>query len=184
MKITTEDILTKTFTKKTFGGYSTVEVIEFLKSVSEELDEQTRNNEKLSGQLREKDLFIQECRDREAILKNVMISAQKIADNLKKDAEKQADEILKDAKEKADLLVQDARDSLKTAYQDLSDLKRIHVQLKSSLQAVLQSHQDLLDQDPIHSILPASMQTKASETLIEKKMTESLNQAMQSKDDL
>ena len=159
-------------------------MVEFLKSVSEELEEQTMDNEKLSNQLKEKDLFIRECRDREAILKNVMISAQKIADNIKKDAERQAGTILEDAKQKADLLVQDARDSLKTAYQDLSDLKRIHIQLKNSLQAVLQSHQDFLDQDPIHSILPASMQTKVSESFIEKKMTESLNQAMQSKDDL
>ena len=184
MKLRSEDILTKTFTKKTFGGYRSDEVVEFLKSVSEEFNEQSKENEKLSHQLREKDLFIRECRDREAILKEVMISAQKIADNLKKEAEQQAGSILADAQHKADLLVQDARDSLKTAYQDLSDLKRIHVQLKNTLQAVLQSHQDLLEQDPIHSILPASMQAKASESLIEERMSESLNQAMQSKDDL
>jgi len=184
MKLRSEDILTKTFTKRTFGGYSSIEVAEFLRSVSEEFDEQVKENEKLSHQLREKDHFIRECRDREALLKEVMISAQKIADNVKKEAEKQANELLKDARSKADLMVQDARDSLKSAYQDLSNLKRIHVQLKNTLQAVLQSHQDLLEEDPMHSILPASMQMPGSESLIEEKMTESLNQAVQSKDDL
>ncbi len=179
-----DDIVTKTFTRKAFGGFSTPEVIAFLKSIADNVAKQNQENQELSKKLKEKDIYIRECRDRESLLKNTILSAQKMADKIKQDAEKQARVVLEDAQQKADILVQDARDSLKTAYQDLSDLRRLHIQLKNTLKAVLQSHQDLLDQDPLHSILPSSLHSvsQESQTLIEKKVTESLNQAVKSKD--
>ncbi len=177
MILRAEDVLAKTFTRSAFGGYSVSEVATFLKNISEELEEQNRTQDELNKKIQKQEALIQEWRNREDILKNVMLSAQHTAEDMKKNARQQADAIVEDAKQKADLIVQDARDSLKAAYQDLSDLKRIHIQLKNTLQAVLRSHQDLLDQDPIHSILPSSLTLKDSESLIEKKVTESLNQA-------
>ena len=177
MTLRAEDVLAKTFSRKAFGGYNVSEVATFLKNISEELEESETTKEELTRKLKEQKALIQEWRSREDILKNVMLSAQHTADDMKKNARQQAEAIVEDAKQKADLIIQDARDSLKAAYQDLSDLKRIHIQLKNTLQAVLRSHQDLLDQDPIHSILPSSLSFKEGESMIEKKMAESLNQA-------
>ena len=101
---------------------------------------------------------------------------------IRQDAEKEARFILEDARQKADIIVQDARDSLKTAYQDLSDLKRIHIQLKNTLKSVLQSHQDLLDQDPIHSLLPPQFQGENPSSTIEKQVNKSLGRAVESKE--
>ncbi len=184
MRLNPDDILTKTFTRKVLGGYSSSEVADFLQSIAGELEEKSKEREELFNKLSEREASIREYRDREEILRNTIASAQKMADRIKQDAEKEARFILEDAKQKADIIVQDARDSLKTAYQDLSDLKRIHIQLKNTLKSVLQSHQDLLDQDPIHSLLPDSFQSKADSSLIEKKVHESLNKAVQSKESL
>ncbi len=184
MRFAPEDILTKTFSRNTFGGYNSSEVAIFLEAVAEELEDKQKETQKLTDQLQQRDLSLREFRDREEMLRNTITAAQQMAEKIKQDATKEARFIVEDAKQKADIIVQDARDSLKTAYQDLSDLKRIHIQLKNTLKAVLQSHQDLLNQDPIHSILPDSFQTKESESLMEKKMSESLSQAVQSKDHL
>ncbi len=189
MAIQSDDILTKTFTRKLFGGYSTSEVINFLKTLADEVEKHGQKQQTLTEKLKEKEIYIQEFRNREDLLKNTVISAQKMADQIKQSAQKQARFILEDAQQKADLLVQDARDSLKTAYQDLSDLRKMHIQLKNALKAVLQSHQDLLEQDPIHSILPSvvtnpkqTTELKEQTSMIEKKMAESLNQAAQTKE--
>ena len=184
MKLNPNDVLTKTFTRKVLGGYSSHEVVDFLQSVAGELEEKNQEQEELSDKLREKEASIREYREREEILRDTIASAQKMAVKIKQDAEKEANFILEDAKQKADLIVQDARDSLKTAYQDLSDLKRIHIQLKNTLKSILQSHQDLLDQDPIHSLLPSSFQSQTTSSMIEKKVNESLNKAAQSKESL
>ena len=181
MGLNPEDILTKTFTRKVLGGYRTSEVAEFLQAISDELEEKSKEKEELSGRLLEKEAAIREYRDREELLRDTITSAQKMAGKIRKDVEKEAHFILEDAHQKADIIVQDARDSLKTAYQDLSDLRRIHIQLKNTLKSVLQSHQDLLDQDPIHSLLPAVFQDRDGSSLIEKKVNESLNKAAQSK---
>lgn len=184
MKLNPDDIITKSFTRKMVGGYNASEVADFLESVAGELDEKNKEKEKLSDKLREKEATIREYREREVLLRDTITSAQKMADKIKQDAQKEARFILEDAKQKADIIVQDARDSLKTAYQDLSDLKRIHIQLKNTLKSVLQSHQDLLDQDPIHSLLPASFQSDSNTSVIEKKVNESLNRAVKSKESL
>jgi len=184
MKLNPDDIITKTFTRKILGGYSSAEVASFLESVAGEIEETDKVKAELSDKLREKEASIREYREREEILRDTIAAAQKMAIKIKKDAEKEAGFILEDAKQKADIIIQDARDSLKTAYQDLSDLKRIHIQLKNTLKSVLQSHQDLLDQDPIHSLLPSSFQNNATSSIIEKKVNESLNKAMQSKESL
>ena len=180
MKFNPEDILTKTFTRKVVGGYNSKEVADFLESLASEWEEKSRKSEELLGKLSEKEATLREYREREEVLRDTISTAQKMADKVKQDAEKEARFILEDAKQKADIIVQDARDSLKTAYQDLSDLKRIHIQLKNTLKSVLQSHQDLLEQDPIHSLLPDSFQSPAESSLIEKKVHESLSQAKKS----
>ena len=186
MKLDPDTILTKTFSRKIFGGYNKTEVVDFLKSLASELEERSKETQELSSQLMEKESLVREYRDREEMLKNTITTAQNMAHKIKKDAEKEADFILEDAKQKAEMIVKDAKNSLKKTHQDLSDLKRVHIQLKNTLKSVLQSHQDLLDQTPVsYPTASASAQkTKNTEedTLIERKVVESLNQAVQSKD--
>ncbi len=182
MKLNADDILTKTFTRKVLGGYSHSEVEEFLQSIALELEEKEKEKSVLSDKVREKEAFLREYREREEVLRDTITSAQKIAGKIRESAEKEARFILEDAKQKADIIIQDARDSLKTAYQDLSDLKRIHIQLKNTLKSVLQSHQDLLEQDPIHSLLPSHFQSETSSSVIEKQVNNSLSRAVQSKE--
>ena len=184
MKFNPDDVLTKTFTRKILGGYNSTEVGDFLQSLAGELEEEASEKERLSDKLREKEATIREYREREEVLRDTISSAQKLAGKIKEDAEKEARFIVEDGRQKADIIVQDARDSLKTAYQDLADLKRIHIQLKNTLKSILQSHQDLLDQDPLHSFLPGAFHNETHSSMLEKKVNESLNQAAQSKDSL
>ena len=133
MTLSPDDILTKTFNKKVLGGYKASEVKDFLQSLAMELEEKNQREEELLSKLQEKEESIKEYRNREAILRDTIASASKIAARIKQDAEKEAHFILESAKQKSDLLVKEAKNSLKTAYRDLSDLKRIHIQLKKHL---------------------------------------------------
>ena len=186
MKLDPDTILTKTFSRKIFGGYNKTEVVDFLKSLASELEEHSTHTQELSSKLMEKETLVREYRDREEMLKNTITTAQNLANKIKKDAEKESGFILEDAKQKAEIIVKDARNSLKKAYQDLSDLQRIHIQLKNTLKSVLQSHQDLLDQTPapysMASTTTSQKTENAEETLMERKVAESLNQAVQAKD--
>lgn len=184
MKFNSVNILTKTFTRKILGGYSSKEVANFLQDIAEELQQQDKITKKLSSALVEKEANIKEYKERESVLRDTITEAHKMANQFKEVAKKEAHFIVEDAQQKAHIIVQDARDSLKSAYQDLSDLQRLHIQLKNTLKSVLQSHHDLLDQEPMSTFLPSVFQNQNAPSPIENKLNQSLNNAIESKDTL
>ena len=179
MKIMPDDLLTRVFSIQMFGGYSKKEVSEFLEKMAGELEALLLERKDLIQKTREKEDSLREYKEREDLLRSAITTAQKTADDMREKARVSSNEIIQAAHQKADLIVQDARDSLKTVYQDLSDLRRVHIQLKNTLKAVLQSHQDLLEQDPIHTLLP---QSGAGDDAIEDKVEKTLTELSKTKD--
>ena len=154
MKLTPDDIVTRVFSQSAFGGYRKREVLAFLERISSQWEELLEEKSKMAGKLREKEAQLDEYRNRENLLREAITTAQQTATRMQAEAEKKSQEVVQSAHQKAEIIVQDARDSLKTVYQDMSNLRRVHIQLKNTLKAVLQSHQDLLEQDPVHTLLP------------------------------
>ena len=177
--MTPDEISTRVFSGRVFGGYDKKEVHRYLERLSEEVAGLIGRQKALIREVREKESQLREFRDREELLREAMTTAQKTSARIQQEACESAKKTVMEAHHKADLIVQDARDSLKTVYQDLSDLRRVHVQLKNTLKAVLQSHQDLLEQDPVHTLLP---QMSASEEEIEDKVSKTLSELSKTKD--
>ena len=177
--MTPDEISTRVFSGCVFGGYDKKEVHRYLERVAEEAAGLLSRQKALIREVREKEAQLREFRDREELLREAMTTAQKTSARIQQEACESAKKIVMEAHHKADLIVQDARDSLKTVYQDLSDLRRVHIQLKNTLKAVLQSHQDLLEQDPVHTLLP---QMSASEEEIEDKVSKTLSELSKTKD--
>lgn len=179
MKLTPDAILTRVFSNNVLGGYDKKEVTLYLEQLAHQFSETLKEQMLLKEQILEKERQLNEFRDREDLLRTTITAASKTASKMCEDAAGQASAIVAEAHEKADIIAQDARDSLRTVYQDLSDLRRVHIQLKNTLKAVLQSHQDLLEQDPIHTLLP---QSRIDEDEIESKVSQALDQLSRAKD--
>ena len=156
MKLTPDDIAVRVFSSKIFGGYSRREVSAFLERVAADYEELLQAHSKLQEQICQKENQLQEYRSREDLLKEAITTAQQTAQQMQNQAESNAQGVVEEAHKKADIITQDARDSMKVVYQDLSNLRRVHMQFKNTMKAVLQSHQDLLEQDPVHTFLPQS----------------------------
>ena len=179
MKLTPDDISARVFSGRIVGGYSPKEVTAFLEKVARELDEVLQENQDLKARVQEKDSQLMGYKEREDLLREAITTAQQTAKKMQEQAEQTAKETVAEAHKKANLITQDARDSLKTVYQDLSNLRRVHIQLKNTMKAVLQSHQDLLEQDPVHTLLPGM---GVNEEEIEDKVTQTLNELSRAKD--
>ena len=157
MEFSKDDIVSRRFSKKTFGGLSEFEVRDFLHVLAEEIRhlEQLVFNQK--KRLKEQDEQIRDYRDRDHILKKSISSAQDIADKIRRDTETQGKMIIDHAHEKAESIIQEARFSLQSVYGDINDLKRLHLQFKTGLKASLESHLEFLEQDSFFtSALPSS----------------------------
>lgn len=145
MKIAPIDITHKVFKKK-ISGYDPVEVSDFLRSVSHEMEELLKERNQMREALREKELAIVDYKDRDEVLKSTLTTAQKMSERIREDSEKEARLILNDAQQQADLIVSDARDSLKKIYEEISELRRIRLQFESNLKAMAQAHLSLLSE--------------------------------------
>jgi cell division initiation protein len=144
VKIAPIDINHKIFSKK-FGGVDPDEVAAFLKEVAEEMELLIRERNHFKDQVREKEIQMLEFKERDKSLKETIMTAHKMTDNLRKDAEREAALIMSEAQSRAEAVVRDARDSLKKTYQEISDLKRQKIQFEVAIRNLITSHLELID---------------------------------------
>jgi cell division initiation protein len=144
MKIAPIDITHKSFSRK-FNGIDLEEVSLFLKEVAEEMENIIRERNQLKEQLREREIQILEFKERDKVLKETIMTAHKMTENLRKDAEREAAIILNDAQQRAEAIVRDSRDGLKRSYQEITEMKRQRSQFEVALRSLVTSHLELLD---------------------------------------
>jgi cell division initiation protein len=145
MKITPIDIAHKNFNKKMFG-LDEAEVNDFLQQVANQMEELIHERNSLKEMLREKEMHLNDQKERDHVLKSTISTAGQMADRLRSDAEREARLIINDAQQKAEMITRDSRDSLKKAYQEISDLKRMRLQFEANLKALAQAHLTLVEQ--------------------------------------
>lgn len=146
MKIAPIDIAHKTFARK-LAGLDSEEVTAFLKDVAEELEGIIRERNQLKEALREKEIQMIEYKDRDKSLKETIMTAHKMTDNLRKDAEREAALIMNEAQTRADAIVRDARDSLKKTYQEITEMKRQKTQFEVALKNLITAHLELIERN-------------------------------------
>lgn len=96
MKITPIDISSHHFAKK-MRGYDDEEVRSFLNLVSSEFERIVIENNALKEELAQIRTAVADYKERERILKDTLLTAQKLVEDIKEEARKEADLILKEA---------------------------------------------------------------------------------------
>ena len=168
MDLSKDNIVSRRFSKKMVGGLDEFEVRDFLHVLAEEIRHLTQLSKDHNQKITEQEELVQDYRDREHILKQSISSAQEVADRIRRDAENQCQLILEKAHDKSNYLVQEARHSLQSVYNDIADLKRLHLQFKTSLKAALQAQLELLEQGPLFA---SSLPYNSAEALGDKKLS-------------
>lgn len=123
MHITPLDIRQKQFTLK-FRGFDIHEVDQFLEMVGEDLESLIRENNVLKDELSRQESRLQEYRDTEVALKNTMMTAQQIVEDLKRNAQKEAELTLREAERKGDAYIKRAEHKAVVMEGELMELKR------------------------------------------------------------
>jgi cell division initiation protein len=144
MKITPLDINQQQFKGKLLGGIDPDDVDGFLQLVSQEMEDLIRENTDLKERGQELGTAMDEMRQREVALRETMLAAQKITEEMKANALKEAAVIVSEAELKADRIVADAEQRLVQLNNQIRDLRREKVQFESALKSMLDAHYKLL----------------------------------------
>jgi cell division initiation protein len=144
MKITPLDIQQQRF-RSTWRGLDRAEVDAFLNLVASEVESLLRENHDVKEDLRRTRNMLDQFREREQALKETMITAQKITDDIKHAARKDAEIIVGQAELEAEKILQNAHSRLISIIDDIHELKRQRAVLKQNLKGLIETHQKLLE---------------------------------------
>jgi len=132
-------------------GFDRAEVVGLLTEAADDYEQALRENDRLRQDLGRIESLLQEHRDREANLRNTLLTAQRLADEIKEAAQNEARLIIKEAQGRADLLLQKSQLRLDEVERDINEmrLRRRDVEgsLEASIQALYHALEFIRDQD-------------------------------------
>lgn len=144
MKLTPLDIQQQQF-RSALWGFDQKEVDAFLDLVANSFEDLIRDNNNLRDELRRKEALLEEHRERERTLKETMITATRVSDEIKEGARKEAEIIIGAAEVQAEQIIQNAHTRLVRIMDELNELKRQRAQFEGGLRSMITTHQKLLD---------------------------------------
>lgn len=144
MHLTPLDVQQRQFSAR-FRGIDPHEVRQFLELCADEMEDLVRETIALKEEIRARDAVIADTRDRERALQEALISAQRLAEEMKSQARKEAEIIVAEAELQGERIVQDAHARRADLLGELADLRRQTVSVEVELRSTLESHLRLLN---------------------------------------
>jgi cell division initiation protein len=131
--------------RSAFRGFDRVEVTSFLAAVAEDYEQALRDTDKIRQDMLRMEAIINEHRESEKTLKTTLITAQKLADEIKAHAEREAHRILREAEGRSELLLDTAQARLETVQHEIDGLKLKRKDVETSIEATIQTLRHALD---------------------------------------
>jgi len=144
MRISPMDIQKQPFGRR-FRGYDPDDVRTYLNLVAEEVAALQRNRDSLEQEVQGLKTLIDEHRERETILKNTLLTAQKVSEEIRETARKQAEIVVKEAEVQADHLLQLAQSRAHEVDRGILDLRLQRTGLRNDIRSLLARLTQILD---------------------------------------
>lgn len=145
MTLTAVDLRSIEFPKR-FRGYDRAEVDSFLKTLSDELEDRDRELVELRNRTLRLEAELKEFRGLEGSLQEVLLAAQKTAEETRLNAVKEAELLLREAQLKAEELVLKTQESLGNVKRELVDLHQLRANYAMQFRGMIDSHRAMLDE--------------------------------------
>src|SRR5689334_4614317 len=138
MKVTPLDLRQAQFKTK-MRGFDPQEVAPFLADAANELEHALREIDRLKQEAVRSETSMGEYREREVSLRNTLLTAQRLADQIKDNAEQEAKTLIREAESRADLILQKAQARLGEVERDITEMKLRRRDVEGSLEASIAS---------------------------------------------
>ena len=143
------EIQKQTFAQS-FRGYRAEDVRSYLQIVAEEIERLVKEVDRLTRENSHLREDLEDHTQRERILKDTLLSAQKVSEEMKANAHKEAELIVKDAELLAERVVSQAMDRVSDLEKVIIELKVERKQARTRLRNSLQTIQQIIELDEEH----------------------------------
>jgi cell division initiation protein len=144
MKVTPLDLRQQRF-KTVMRGYDRGDVQAFLLEVSDDYENALRENDRLRQEVTKLEAVLGEHRGQERNLRNTLLTAQKLADEIKENAQTEAGLILRDAEGQRDLLLQKAQARLEDVQREIEGLRMKRREVENDIESLIRTLNSTLE---------------------------------------
>jgi cell division initiation protein len=138
------DLQRQTFAQR-LRGFDTAEVRTYLNIVAEEVAALQRERDGLDQEVQSLRALVDEHRQRETILKNTLLTAQRLSEEIKETARKQSESVVKEAEIQADRLLELAQSRAQEVERGILDLRAHRSSLRTDVRALITRLTHILD---------------------------------------
>jgi cell division initiation protein len=138
MRVSPLDMRQQQF-KQVMRGCDRAEVAAFLTEAADDYEQALFEIGRLREEVRRLEALLGEHREREANLRNTLLTAQRLADEIKVAAQNEARLIIREAEGRADMLLQKAQGRLDEIDRDINELRLRRRSVEGSLEASIQA---------------------------------------------
>jgi cell division initiation protein len=147
MKISPLDIQQQQFKVKAFRGLDPDDVDAFLQSVAGEMESLIRENNQMKEQQSRQNRELLDMAEKERELRETLLSAQRVIEEMKANARKEAELIVSEAEIKGERIIVDAERQLGDLKSQIEEIRRQKIQFEISFKALLESFSRQLSGD-------------------------------------
>jgi cell division initiation protein len=128
-----------------FRGFDRIEVTAFLAAVADDYEQALRETDRLRQDLARMEAVLNEHREREKNLRNTLMTAQKLSDEIKEHADQEARRVIREAEGRADLLLEKTQLRLDDVQRDIDGLRLKRREVETSIEATILTLRNTLE---------------------------------------
>ena len=144
MDVTPLDLRQQKF-KTSMRGYDRGEVDALLSEVADDYEGALREADRLRQDVARLETVLAEHRSEEKSLKNTLVSAQRLADEMRETAERDAQRMMREAEARADQLIHKAQGRLEDLHREIEGLRSRRRETETSVEAIINALKNTLD---------------------------------------
>jgi cell division initiation protein len=134
MKVSPLDLRQSKF-RTTFRGFDRAEVLALLAEVADDYEHALLEVDKLRHEVVKMEALLAQHREHELSLRNTLMTAQKLSDDIRANADTQARQILRDAEGRSEMLLHKTQARLEDVQREIDGMKLKRREVENSLEA-------------------------------------------------
>jgi len=144
MNVTPLDLRQQQF-RSSMRGYDRDEVTAFLAEVAADYEAALQEADRMRQEVARLEGLVNEHREHERNLRNTLLTAQRLADEMKEAANQQAAAITREAEERADLILEKAQSRVDDVHREIDGLRMKRREVETSVESLIASLTNTLD---------------------------------------
>ena len=144
MKVSPLDLRQVRF-RTTFRGFDKAEVLALIAEVTDDYENALGEVDRLRQEVSKMEALLSQHREHERDLRDTLLTAQRVSDDIRNNAEGQARNILREAEGRSDLLLQKTQARLEDVQREIDGMKMKRREVETSLESTIGSLRNTLE---------------------------------------